>query len=553
MVSTLGNAAVGADRAPGLFAKERTLATAGYNRWLVPPAALCTDLCIGMAYGFSVFWLPLSKALAGPVPDFCAQVSLWQELFTTTCNWRVSSLTVTFELFIAVLGISAAVFGGWLERAGPRKSGAIAACCWGGGLLLGALGVHMHQLWLIWLGCGVIGGIGQGLGYITPVSTLIRWFPDRRGMATGLAIMGYGGGAMIGAPLAVMLMQHFRGPTTVGAWQTLAVLGVVYFIVMMAGAFLYRVAPPGYAPAGWTAPPPDRRSALISANHVALDRSLRTPQFWLIWFVLFFNVTAGIGVIAMASPMLQEVFAGTLLGITAAFDALDTHQKLQIAAIAGGFTGLLSLFNILGRFSWATVSDHLGRKPTYHVFFVLGIILYGAMPSLGAAGAVALFVLAVGVIVSMYGGGFSTLPAYLADMFGTQFVGAIHGRLLTAWSAAGIVGPLLISKLREAQLAAGVSRADAYNETLYILCGLLAAGLVCNALIRPVAQEHHMSAADLADARASAHEAHAVPGGAVVVADAGSHGLGAVLVWLAVGIPLLWGVWITLQKASALF
>lgn len=536
----------------GWFSKERTVAGPGFNRWLVPPAALCTDLCIGMAYGFSVFWLPLSKALGPATDPSCAQISLWQELFTTTCNWRISSLTVTFELFIAVLGISAAIFGGWLERAGPRKAGSIAAVCWGGGLLFGALGVHLHQLWIIWLGAGVFGGIGQGLGYITPVSTLIKWFPDRRGMATGLAIMGYGGGAMIGAPLAVMLMQHFHTASAVGVWQTLVVLGIFYFIVMMIGAQGYRVAPNGWKPTGWTESDAARQKTLITRNNVALNESLKTPQFWLIWGVLFLNVAAGIGVISMASPMLQEVFAGKLLGLNLGFNSLDADQKLKIALIAGGFTGLLSLFNIGGRFCWATVSDYLGRKATYYTFFVLGILLYASMPSLGAAGSVTLFVLAVCIILSMYGGGFSTVPAYLADMFGTQYVGAIHGRLLTAWSAAGFVGPILISNLREYQLSHGVSHADAYNITLYILCVLLLGGLICNFMVKAVSQRHHMTEEQMKAAQAVAHEIPA-PAEQIAAVQATGFSIPVLLAWLGVGIPLLWGIWITLQKASALF
>ncbi len=536
----------------GLYSKERTVARPGFNRWLVPPAALCTDLCIGMAYGFSVFWLPMSRAL-GPVTDpSCKQIGLWQELFTTSCNWRVSSLTVTFELFIAVLGISAAIFGGWLERAGPRKAGSIAALCWGGGLLFGALGVYIHQLWLIWLGAGVLGGIGQGLGYITPVSTLIKWFPDRRGMATGMAIMGYGGGAMIGAPLAVMLMRNFHTATSVGVWQTLVVMGILYFIVMTIGAMSYRVAPNGWKPAGWVEPEAGARGALITHHDVALNESTKTPQFWFIWGVLFCNVAAGIGVISMASPMLQEVFAGKLLGLNVDFNSLTGDQKLKIAAIAGGFTGLLSLFNIAGRFCWASISDYFGRKKTYYTFFVLGIVLYASMPGLGAAGSVTLFVLAVCIILSMYGGGFSTVPAYLADMFGTQYVGAIHGRLLTAWSAAGFVGPILISKLREYQLANGVSHANAYNITLYILCGLLLAGLICNFMVKAVSPEHHMTEEQIAVARKAAHEVPAPPSQIAAVQSTGFSSK-VLLAWLGVGIPLLWGVGITLQKAAALF
>ena len=540
----------------GLLDKEHTVARAGFNRWLVPPAALCIHLCIGMAYGFSVFWLPLSKALGIAKPVACPAGTSWfSELFVTNCDWSVSSLTVTFTLFIVFLGVSAAIWGGWLEHVGPRRAGFVSACCWAGGFLLGALGIYIHQLWLIWLGTGVIGGIGLGLGYISPVSTLIKWFPDRRGMATGMAIMGFGGGAMIGAPLADKLMKYFATPASVGVWETFVAMGVIYFVVMLIGAFGYRIPPTGWAPAGWTPPAADASKAMITRGHVHLNQAWKTPQFWYIWAVLCLNVSAGIGVLAMASPMLQEVFGGKLIGISSGFNDLDATQKGAIAAIAAGFTGLLSLFNIAGRFFWASVSDYLGRKNTYFVFFVLGIVLYAAVPTLGHAGQVALFVIAFCVILSMYGGGFATVPAYLADMFGTQMVGAIHGRLLTAWSAAGVIGPLLITYLRDSQLAAGVARSQVYDTTMYILVGLLVVGLICNALVGPVAAKWFMSADELATERKRAHDvalANAVGparGGTTAATPIGL----VYAAWIAIGIPVAWGVWITLQKVAALF
>jgi MFS family permease len=357
----------------GLLDRERIIAKAGFNRWLVPPAALCIHLCIGMAYGFSVFWLPLTRAVGLSAPKACPDMSLWGELFTTTCDWRVASMGWMFTLFFVVLGVAAAIWGGWLERAGPRKAGVVAAICWAGGLLLGALGVYMHQLWLMWLGAGVVGGVGLGLGYISPVSTLVKWFPDRRGMATGMAIMGFGGGAMIGAPLADLLMNTFKTPTSVGVWQTLVVMGAIYFCFMMIGAFRYRIPPAGWRPDGWTAP--SENKTMITQHQVHLRDAHKTPQFWLIWWVLCLNVSAGIGVIGMASPMLQEIFAGNLIGLPGVkFAALDAAQKTQIAAIAAGFTGLLSLFNIGGRFFWASLSDYIGRKNTYYTFF-LGALL----------------------------------------------------------------------------------------------------------------------------------------------------------------------------------
>lgn len=535
------------------FSKERTVAGPGFNRWLVPPAALAIHLCIGMAYGFSVFWLPLSKSLGITHSIACGPESgIFQAMFTTSCDWKVSALSVTFEIFIAVLGIAAALWGGWLEHAGPRKAGAIAAVCWGGGMFLGGIGAMMHQLWLIWLGCGVIGGVGQGLGYISPVSTLIKWFPDRRGMATGMAIMGYGGGASIGAPLAVMLMKHFSSATSVGVAQTLMVMGIIYFAVMMMGAIGYRVPPNGWKPEGWSPPSPETSKAMVTHKHVHLDKAWKTRQFWLIWAVLCLNVTAGIGVLSMASPMLQEVFGGKLVGLQIAFNDLTPDQKVQIAAVAAGFAGLLSLFNSLGRFFWASISDWIGRKNTYFTFFILGMVLYASAPSLGHTGSVTLFVLAFCVILTMYGGGFATVPAYLADMFGTQMVGAIHGRLLTAWSTAGIAGPVLINYVREFQLSHGVQKADAYDITMYILVGLLLLGLVSNALIRPVESRHHMTDEELEAERKVSHD---VPAEHHVIAavQAKDITLPVILAWLAVGIPFIWGVTQTLIKASVLF
>ena len=310
-----------------------------------------------MSYGLSVFWLPLTKAIPGAAPAECKDLNVWGALTTTTCNWRVSDLLVTFTIGIVVLGLSAALFGGWLERAGPRKAGLVAAVCWGGGFLGSALGVYLHQLWMIWLFLGLVGGVGLGLGYISPVSTLVKWFPDRRGMATGMAIMGFGGGAMIGSPLANMLMTHFKTADEVGAWQALAILGVGYFVFMCAGALGYRVSPEGWRPEGWT-PPVDKAHAMITRDWVALNDAHKTPQFWLIWAVLCLNVSAGIGVLSMASPMLQEIFGGSLIGHPeTGFSALDAAGKADIAKIAAGFVGLLSLFNIAGRFFWASTSD----------------------------------------------------------------------------------------------------------------------------------------------------------------------------------------------------
>ncbi|OHZ02858.1 OFA family MFS transporter [Salinicola sp. LHM] len=535
----------------GFFSRERTIAGPNFNRWLVPTAALAIHLCIGMAYGFSVFWLPMTHILANTDAAMCGDIGFFQALFTTTCNWTVPQVTHIFETFIAMLGISAALWGGWLEHAGPRKAGCIAALCWGGGLIVGGIGVMMHQLWLVYLGAGVLGGIGQGLGYITPVSTLIKWFPDRRGMATGFAIMGYGGGAMVGAPLAVLLMGHFSGTDGTGVAMTLIVLGALYMVVMASGAIGFRVPPNGWKPEGWTPPEEDHGSGMITRRHVHLDRAWKTRQFWLIWGVLFLNVTAGIAVISMASPMLQDVFGGALVGIQDTAAGLTDAQKAAVVAAAAGLVGLISLFNSIGRLFWASLSDKIGRKNTYYTFFVLGIIVYCLLPTWGHLGMPAMFVISICIILSMYGGGFATVPAYLADIFGTQMVGAIHGRLLTAWSAAGIVGPLIIAALREAQLNAGLAPSQVYDRTLYIMAGLLFLGLICNALVRPVKESDQMTDEEVEHERSLQHDS-SLPGNAQTAAR-GNFGIGGILAWLGVGVPFLIGLYIALAKAAALF
>jgi len=513
----------------GVLDRERIVAGPGFNRWLVPPAALAIHLCIGMAYGFSVFWLPLSRALGVTQPIACSDLTLGRALFTTTCDWRVADLGWMYTLFFVFLGSSAALWGGWLERAGPRKAGVVSAVCWCGGIVLAAIGVMVHQLWIMWLGGGVIGGIGLGLGYISPVSTLVKWFPDRRGMATGMAIMGFGGGAMIGAPLANLLMTYFRTSTSVGVWETFLVLAAIYFVFMMSGAFAYRVPDSSRPSASPLRASADTPAVTDSVHHT---EAIKAKQFWLIWAVLCLNVSAGIGVIGMASPMLQEIFGAS-------------------AAVAAGFTGLISLFNIGGRFVWASLSDHIGRKATYATFFLLGIVLYASAPSLARAGSQAAFVLAVCVIVSMYGGGFATIPAYLADMFGTQYVGAIHGRLLTAWSTAGIIGPVLVNYIREAEIAAGVPRQQVYDFTMYVLAGLLVLGFIANALVKPLPECWFAKT----EPRTS-NPGSRIPDPRSRIPDPGRtppFGLRAALAWTAVGVPLAWGTWVTLAQAVVLF
>ncbi len=557
----------------GLLERGRTVAKPGFNRWFVPPAALAIHLSIGMAYALSVFWKPLAGAVPGGDTPACKALGFFSLLTTTTCNWPDSVTVVTFEIGIVFLGISAALFGGWLERAGPRKAGLAAALCWGGGFLLSALAVSVHQLWLLYLGLGLLGGIGLGLGYISPVSTLIKWFPDRRGMATGMAIMGFGGGAMIGAPLANLLMNGgsvlsipavglnlstagFKSPGDPGVMQTFIVLGVVYLVAMAIGAMSYRVPPDNWSPEGWNAPV--KAGRLVSQGNVDLKDAHKTFSFWMIWLVLFLNVTAGIAVLSIASPMLQTIFGGSLIGV-AAGTALTPAQTGAIAAIAAGFVGLLSLFNIGGRFFWASISDKIGRKATYTIFFLLGMALYASVPSLADAGSKALFVSALCIILSMYGGGFATVPAYLADIFGTKFVGAIHGRLLTAWSTAGVVGSEIIVRVRDQQIAAGVPKTEVYDTVMYVMVGLLALGFVCNLLIRPVQKKWLMveNKTPVYDAAAPAAPVLTAPTSPTAGSPQGI-GLGslsgaALLPWFVVAIPVAWGLYKAILSAKLIF
>jgi len=450
---------------PSILARERTVAPPGFNRWLVPPAALCVHLAIGSVYAFSVFNLPLTRLIGGAAsaPD----------------DWTLKGLGWIFSIAIAFLGIASALFGGWLDRVGPRRAMVTAACCFGGGLLVASLGIAQHQLWLLYLGYGVLGGCGLGLGYISPVKTLMSWFPDRPGMATGLAIMGFGGGAMIASPLSVMLMDWYGSAGHLGVAQTFATLGIGYFCFMLIGAAIVRVPAAGWAPAGYV--PRPTRLSVANMPAVTQYEAVKTRQFWLIWAVLCLNVTAGIGVLEQASAMSQEMFPGRITAYAAA-----------------GFVGLLSLFNMGGRFLWASASDALGRKTTYAIFFTLGVLLYAVVPSTGRSGNIVAFVLCYGVILSMYGGGFATVPAYLRDIFGLQYVGAIHGRLLTAWSVAGVLGPVLVNYLRAWQIGNGVPKAEAYTVTMYVMAALLLCGLVCNLLIRPLRETDRDAAPDLA-------------------------------------------------------
>ncbi len=558
-----------------LLSKERIIAGPDFNRWLVPPASIAIHLCIGSVYAWSIYNPALIRVfgVVAPAAD----------------DWTLGGVVWIFSVAIVSLGLAAAFAGKWLEEVGPRTVGVVAALCWGGGYLVGSLGIALHQLWLIYLGYGVIGGAGLGLGYVSPVSTLIRWFPDRRGMATGMAIMGFGGGAMIGAPLKEWLIRTFYEPATylgniadvelvteagrrfaevagelvevvvvgagdvanmivpgpegvyvvgtgtVGVAQTFFVIGIIYFAIMMIAAFSYRIPAPGWTPKGWT--PPDeahREKRMISSNDVHIDEALKTRQFYQLWIVLCFNVTAGIGVLGVARTMMTEIFGTTL-------------PQIVDGAFAATYVVMISVFNMVGRFFWASTSDFIGRRNTYWIFFALGIALYVSIPYSAqqvsvspAAIWLVYFYAATMIIFTMYGGGFATIPAYLADIFGTRYVGGIHGRLLTAWSTAGVLGPLAITELREISISsairdlvavidpqdfqsafgAGLDQLDllieqrtvtismlmeiappgtvdptssVYNTTMYLMAALLAIALVSNATMRPVDRKHHMT------------------------------------------------------------
>jgi MFS family permease len=440
--------------------REVSIAPPGFSRWLVPPAALSIHLAIGQVYAFSIFKNPL-LALKG----------------ADGAVWSLKEVGYIFSIAIAVLGLSAALFGRWLETAGPRKAMFVAATCFGSGFLVAAAGAATHSLALIYLGYGVIGGVGLGLGYISPVSTLIKWFPDRPGLATGLAIMGFGGGAMIGSPLGTRLMAFYKASAhpIASTWVT---MGLLYFVFMMFGVFTIRVPREGWKPEGWV--PKAKQSALISTHKVDVNTAMRTPQFWLLWVILCMNVTAGIGILEQASPMIQDLFRGRVSAVAAA-----------------GFVGLLSLFNMGGRFIWASTSDFIGRKTTYFVFFVLGMLLYLALPFTGNThlNSVPLFVLIAGVLISMYGGGFATIPAYLKDLFGSYHVSAIHGRLLTAWSTAGIVGPLIVNGILDHYVANHLPKQQAYPVILHIMAALMVVGFIADLLVRPVAQKYWLESA----------------------------------------------------------
>jgi MFS family permease len=388
-------------------------------------------------------------------------------------DWKLSTVTWIFSLAFAMLGLSAALFGKWLEKVGPRKAMFVSMLCFSGGFFISALGIYLHQIFLIYLGYGFLGGIGLGLGYISPVSTLMKWFPDRPGMATGLAIMGFGGGALIGSPLAVALMDFFKSGTSNGVFETFLCLGGLYLFFMAFGVINIKIPKSALAPVVDL----EKKSQVkhFSPEGMSVEKAIRTHQFWLLWIVLCSNVTAGIAIISQASPLIQEMFKGSVS-----------------ASAASGFVGLLSIFNLFGRFVWSSLSDLMGRKITYSIYFGLGLILYATIPTLGHSQNLGLFILVCCLVISMYGGGFSAIPAYLKDLFGLYNVGAIHGRLLTAWSTAGILGPALITYLKERQLAQGVLLADSYTFTIYMMLIVLFVGFVANLLIQPLSEKQKL-------------------------------------------------------------
>ena len=436
--------------------KRHSVAPPGFNRWLIPPAALCIHLSIGQAYAWSVFNIPLTKLLG-----------ITQ---SSDADWSREQVIWIFSLAIVFLGLSAAFGGKWLERVGPRCAMFFSAICFSSGFFVAALGASWHSMVLIYLGYGVIGGCGLGLGYISPVSTLIKWFPDRPGMATGMAIMGFGGGAMIGAPLANYLMHSFSSSSSTGVVPTFVVMGTLYLMVMMIGAFMVRVPPEDWKPAGYQAMKQTKR--LVTDQAVHADQAIKTPQFYLLWIMLCFNVTAGIGILGKASDMLQDVFSASV-------------------QTGSSFVLILSISNMVGRFCWSSVSDYIGRRWTYAIFFGAGLLLYLLLPTMASLGLQTLFMVTCALIMTMYGGGFATIPAYLRDMFGTMHVSAIHGRLLTAWSLAGVLGPVLLTRWAEYQKKLGVSPSESYGAVLYFMAGLLLIGLICNALMTPIESRHH--------------------------------------------------------------
>lgn len=438
----------------GLLDRSRIVARPGWSRWLVPPAALCIHLSIGSVYAWSVFKIPLEKSL----------------------HISGTASAMPFTTGIVMLGLSAAAFGTRVDHYGPRWAMFVATACFCSGLVIAAFGVTVHQYWLVVLGYGVVGGIGLGIGYISPVSTLMKWFPDRPGMATGLAIMGFGGGALIASPWTSTLLDAFGRTSTAGVARTFLVMGCTYALFMSTGWLLVRVPAPGWTPAGWE-PKPHKGGRLVSTANVSAANALKTPQFWLLWVVLCFNVTAGIGILEKAAPIYQDFFP-------------SAPKAATLASAAAGYVALLSLANMLGRIGWSSLSDVLGRKNMYRLYLGGGALLYLTLELMTNSDKVTFLVCTL-LILSFYGAGFSTIPAYLRDLFGTYEVGAIHGRLLTAWSVAGVLGPVIVNAIADSQQAIGKHGPDLYVVSFAVMIALLFVAMVCNELIRPVAAKYH--------------------------------------------------------------
>jgi MFS family permease len=457
--------------------RERTIAPPGWSRWLIPPAALSVHLAIGQAYAWSVFKKPLEATM----------------LTDSSHPGTLSALP--FQLGIVMLGLSAALFGKRVERNGPRWAMAMSSMFFVGGLLIASLGVTTDQYWMVVAGYGFIGGIGLGIGYISPVSTLIKWFPDRPGLATGIAIMGFGGGALIASPLSVELLKKFDavvgvGPNAApvdqdGIAKTFLVLGCIYAVFMMMSYLLVRVPPDDWKPAGWVKNPDNAR---ITRNNVSAGNAIKTPQFWLLWVVLCFNVTAGIGILERAAPIFRDFFPDSGGGDAA-----------SLAAAAAGFVAILSLSNSAGRIIWSSTSDIVGRRNMYRIYLGVGCLLYTYV-LITTNDNKALFIVACILILSFYGAGFATIPAYLKDLFGTYQVGAIHGRLLTAWSVAGVLGPIIINNIADERIADGKTGPDIYTPAFAIVIGLLVIAFICNELIKPVDPKWHEPEDDAAAA-----------------------------------------------------
>jgi MFS family permease len=423
--------------------EAKRLAAASFNRWFIPIGAVAVHICIGSVYAWSTFNRPIQSLFPGQ-------------------PWWFSPPYTTFTTALVLLGLSAAFCGPWVERRGPRVAATASALFFGIGLIIGGTGLALKQSILVFFGMGIVGGIGCGLGYIAPVSTLVKWFPDRRGMATGMAIMGFGGGAFIASTSNAFFIARIGVAKTVIGW------GIAYLVVMLAGAGILRRPPAGWKPKGWIAPAATR--PLITNRSVSRNDAVRTNQFYLLWAILFINVTAGIGILAQASPMIQDLFS-------------------KNATEAAYIVSAISLFNAGGRFLWASASDYIGRRNTYTVFFVVQFFLFLLIPRLAASGNWALFLASLFTVFTMYGGGFATIPAFLADIFGPENVGAIHGAILTAWSAAAVVGPVIITELSnraKAGLAANASKTHVYDTPLGVLASLLAAGFVLTLLVRPL-------------------------------------------------------------------